>query len=455
MTVERAVDQAVPTTSSGRRRLLLRLAIPATLTLMAEPILSVVDTAIAGRIGTVELGALGLATSLLAGLTWVFNFLVFGTTSTVSQALGRGDHEAAGRRVAHAGIVAIGLGVLAAIAIAALAPAIVTLAGAVDELVAPTVAYLRVRAIGVPFMLAAFVGHGAFRGAGDTTRPLVVVLVANVVNLALNLVLVFGLGWELEGIALATVVAEVITAVWLAVMARRNLGFELGGHGLPDRRQMEALAVVSRDLFLRTAALVGAIMVISAAAARVGTETAAAHQVIWQVYLLLSFLLDGLAVAAQTIMGRAAGAGERDVLRATVNDSLRWAVGVGALLAVILLVGRPLFVAAFTGDAVVAALVATAWWLPAVAMPLHALVFVLDGLLMGAEDYAFIRTWTVAGSVLGAVMAQVGVTLGAGLLWLWISYEVVMLLRGVPMFLRARGEAWLPDDPAAFAEARA
>ncbi len=260
-------DQSVPATSRGRRRLLLRLAVPATLTLMAEPILSVVDTAIAGRIGTVELGALGLATSLLAGLTWVFNFLVFGTTSTVSQALGRGDRDAAGRRVAHAAIVAIALGVVAAIALAVLAPAIVSLAGAVDELVEPTVAYLRVRAIGVPFMLAAFVGHGAFRGAGDTTRPLVVVLVANVVNLGLNLVLVFGLGWELEGIALATVVAEVITAAWLAVMARRNLGFELRGHGLPDRRQIAALAVVSRDLFLRTAALVGAIMVISAAAA--------------------------------------------------------------------------------------------------------------------------------------------------------------------------------------------
>ncbi len=79
-------------------------------------------------------------------------------------------------------------------------------------------------------------------------------------------------------------------------------------------------------------------------------------------------------------------------------------------------------------------------------MPLHALVFVLDGLLMGAEDYAFIRTWTVTGSVLGAVMAQVGVSLGAGLLWLWISYEVVMLLRGLPMLVRARGDAWLPGE---------
>jgi len=311
---------------------------------------------------------------------------------------------------------------------------------------------MRVRAIGVPFMLAAFVGHGAFRGAGDTRRPLVVVVVANLVNLGLNLLLVFVLGWGLVGIAAATVAAEVITAVWMWLMAVRRLGFDLSGHGFPDRRQVGALAVVSRDLFLRTAGLVGAIAVISAAAARVGTDTAAAHQVIWQVYLLLSFLLDGLAVAAQTIMGRAAGAGDRSLLRATVTDSTRWALGVGIVLGGVLLAGRDVFVAAFTQDPAVVALVATAWWLPAIAMPLHALVFVLDGLLMGAEDYRFIRTWTITGSVLGAVMAQVGVSLGAGLLWLWVSYEVVMLLRGVPMLLRSRTDGWLPDDPSPIAD---
>ncbi len=434
----------LPDTSRARRRRLLALAVPATLTLLAEPILGVVDTAIAGRIGTVELGALGLATSLLAGVTWIFNFLVFGTTSTVARALGRGDREAAGRRVAHAGVVALALGLAGMVLLLTLAEPLVRLAGAVDELVVPTVTYLRVRAIGIPFMLLGFVGHGAFRGAGDTRRPLVVVVVANLVNLVLNLVLVFGLGWNLVGIGTATVVAEVITAAWLASMAARRLGLDLAGHGLPDRAQVAALAVVSRDLFLRTAGLVGGIAVITAAAARVGAETAAAHQVIWQVYILLSFLLDGLAVAAQTMLGTALGARDRGIVRATVNDSLRWAAGVGVLLGAVLLVGRPLFVAVFTDDAGVSALVATAWWLPAVAMPLHALVFILDGLLMGAEDYRFIRTWTVAGSVLGAVMAQVGVSLGAGLLWLWISYEVVMLLRGLPLLVRARGDAWLP-----------
>ncbi len=418
--------------------MLVRLCVPATLTLMAEPLLGVVDAAIAGRLGAVELGALGLATSLLGGLTWVFNFLVFGTTSTVAQALGRADAADAGRRVAHAGLVAAVLGGAAAVLVAVLARPVVQLSGAVPELVEPAVPYLQVRALGVPFMLVAFVGHGAFRGAGDTRRPLLVIAVANLVNLALNLMLVFGFGWGLAGIAAATVAAEVITACWLALMGRARLGFPLSGHGLPGRAEVLELATTSRDLFIRTASLVGSVAVISAAAARVGAETSAAHMVMWQVYLLLSFFLDGLAVAAQTIMGRAAGAGAREVVRATVHDSLRWGLGVGVVLAAGLLAGQPVLVAAFTDDPGVSATVATSWWLPSLLAPLHALVFILDGLLMGVQDYAFIRTWTATGSVLGAATAQVCVSLGGGLLSLWVCYEIVMLLRGVPMLLRSR-----------------
>ncbi|MCB0078262.1 MAG: MATE family efflux transporter [Anaerolineales bacterium] len=432
-----------PRTPAARRRELLAIAIPATLTLLAEPILGVVDTAIAGRIGTAELGALGLATSLLAAVTWIFNFLLFGTTSTVAQALGRNDRNAAGERLAHAALLAALLGIGAALLIYATAPLIVAAAGAVPALVGPTVGYIRVRAIGVPFMLLGYVGHGAFRGAGDTRYPLGVVFVANLVNLALNILLVFGLGWGLEGIAAATVAAEIIIALWLALTASRKLGLSVRGHGLPTRTQIARLATMSRDLFLRTAALAGSIALIAAAAARVGAETAAAHQVIWQVYLLLAFLLDGLAVASQSMVGRAIGEGDGTELRATVNEALRWGATVGAVLAALLLVGQSWIVSVFTSDSVVKALIASVWWLPSLMMPLHALVFVVDGILMGGEDYAFIRRWMVTGAIIGASIAQIAVSMGGGLLWLWIGYEVVMLFRGVPIVRRAMGDAWL------------
>ncbi len=429
----------------GRRRRMLGLAIPATLTLLAEPILGVVDTAIAGRIGTAELGALGLAVSILAVVTWVFNFLVFGTTTTVARSFGSGDLVGAGRRIAHAGIVAVALGLGLGLIVGVGAPLLVRGVGAVDALVDPAVTYLQVRAVGIPFMLLGFVGHGAFRGAGDTSRPLVVVIVANLVNLGLNIFLVFGLGWGLAGVAAATVVAEIIVALWLALLVSGRLGLTLRGHGLPNRDQITDLLAVSRDLFLRTAGLVGGITAIAAAAARTDPITAAAHQVIWQVYLLISFLLDGLAVASQTMIGNAIGSDDLSEVRATANDGLRWSVGAGMVIGVVLLASRVPIVSVFTPDPGVMVEVAQAWWLPAVAMILHALVFVMDGILMGASDYAFIRRWTLAGGVIGGLMAQIGVGLGGGLLWLWISYEVVMLLRGIPLLIRVRGDRWLPD----------
>jgi MATE family multidrug resistance protein len=430
-------------TSRARRRLIVGLALPATLTLLAEPILGAVDTAIAGRIGAAELGALGLAVTLLGAVTLVFNFLVFGTTTSVARALGSGSPQRAGRTVAHAGILALILGAASAILVGAGAPFLVRAVGATEALVAPAVTYLRVRAFGIPFMLLGFVGHGAFRGAKDTLRPLAVAIVANLVNLGLNIFLVFELGWGLEGIALSTVTAEVIVASGLLVMIRRRLRLPVTGHGLPNRDEIRELISAARDLFIRAAGLVGGWTAIGAAAARTNANIAAAHQVIWQVYLLIGFLLDGLAIAVQSIIATAVGSGEVTEVRATVRDGLRWSVAFGAGIGGFLLVARDLVVKAFTTEPSVIAEIESAWWLPAILMALPALAFALDGILMGAADYAYIRNWTVAGGLLGGLLAQVGVGLGGELLWLWICFEVVMVLRALPLLIRVLGSRWL------------
>ena len=140
------------TPSGSRHRRILWLAVPAIGTLVADPLLGAVDTAVAGRLGSTELGALGLAVGLLSAATWVFNFLVFGTTTTVAHAVGRGDLDAAGRRVAHAAVAATALGVLGGVLLFVGAPLLVRAFGAVEDLVEPAVTYLRVRALGVPFL---------------------------------------------------------------------------------------------------------------------------------------------------------------------------------------------------------------------------------------------------------------------------------------------------------------
>ncbi len=424
-----------------RHRRILALAIPAIGTLVADPLLGFVDTAVAGRIGTQQLGALGLAVAVLATVSWVFNFLVYGTTATVARAMGAGDRHAAGERVAHAGVVALVLGGVIGGVIALVAPWLLRGVGAVPGLVAPAATYLRVRAVGVPFALLGMVGHGAFRGVSDTRTPLVVTVVANVINGALDVGLVFGLHLGLSGIAWATVAAEVTTVLLFAVVLRR-MQLPLAGHRLPSRRQLAALVTVSRDLFLRTGGLLAGLLAVTTAAARTSAVTAAAHQVLWQVWIIVSFFMDGFAIAAQALVGTALGASDDEEARAVARALIGWGVGGGAAAAVVLLAGAGVVPRLLTDEAAVLAAVATAWWLAAGGHVVNGLVFVLDGVFMGAGDFGYLRTWSIAAAVVAAALAQVAVSAGWGLVGLWAAIEAMMVVRLVSLLVRLAGSRW-------------
>ena len=421
---------------------ILGLAVPAVGALLADPLLGVVDTAVAGRVSVTALGALGLGTALLGAGTWVFNFLVYGTTSAVARAAGAGHDDLAGRRVVHATAVAVGLGVVVALVVGLLAEPIVRLSGAVDELVAPTAAYLRVRAVGLPFVLVAMVGHGAFRGVEDTRTPLLVVVVANVVNATLDVVLVVYGDGGLTGIAWATVAAEVVAVVLLATLVRRT-GLQLTGHGLPTRAEAAELLRVSRDVVLRTGGLVGGLLLVAAAAARVGTATAAAHQVLYQVFLFSAFLQDSLAVAGQALVGNAIGRGDDGLALRLTRRLLGWGVGLAVATAGLLLALGGVLPRLLTDDAAVVAVVGTAWAIGALVQLPGGIAFVLDGVLMGAEDWAYLRTWTVVAAVSAGVAAQVVPLLGGGLPALWWCVVAMMVVRAGSLLVRVRGRAWL------------
>ena len=426
---------------SSRTRRLVALSVPAIATLVADPLMGLVDTAVVGRVGAAQLGGLGLAVAVFGAVSWIFNFLVFGTTSTVARAVGAGDRQAAGRRVSHAGQVAVVLGVAAGALLALAAPWVVRGLGAVDELVDPAVSYLRIRAVGVPLLLLGFVGHGAFRGVADTRTPMVIVVVANLVNAALTVWLVLGLGLGIAGAAWATVVGELLVVVLFAGLVGRTR-LPLARHGRPRRRELLALVVVSRDLVLRTGGLLAGMLAISAAAARIDAATAAAHQVLYQTFLLISFLMDGVAIAGQTLVGRALGAEDVDEARAIGRSVLVFGVVGGAVVAAVLLAGAGVAPRVLTDDPVVLATVAGAWWLAAAGMVVGGPVFALDGVLMGAEDFAYLRTWTIVAAVVGGVGGQLVAVAGGGLLGLWVAVQAMMAVRLVSLLLRVRGSAW-------------
>ena len=193
---------------SAHDREILKLALPALGALAAEPLYLLADTAMVGHLGTPELAALALAGTLIAGAFTLFNFLTYGTTAQVARLHGAGHEAAAGRLAAQALWLSTGIGICLTVLLAGLAVPLVDLMGAKGRTADLAVTYLRVGSLGLPFALIALAGQGFLRGVSDLRTPLVIVVVANVVNVLLNLLFIYGFGWGLAGSAWATVVAQ-------------------------------------------------------------------------------------------------------------------------------------------------------------------------------------------------------------------------------------------------------
>lgn len=424
-----ATDRA-PTTEPAAptsHRSILALAVPATAALASDPLLSLVDTALVGRLGAVSLAALGIDAALFTTIFWAFNFLTYGTTAAVARLRGAARPEEAAAYVVQALWLALGLGAVSMAALLLFAPVLVALMGATGAVTDPAVAYLRVRALAAIPVLVVAVGHGAFRGLHDTRTPLWVVAVANGANALLSWVLIYPTGLGVVGAAWGTVVAQTGAAAALVVLGRRSI------HP-PDLAirpaQMRSLVTVSRDLFLRTAALLSGLLVTTAVAARMGVVTVAAHQIARELWTMLALVLDGFAIAGQALVASALGAGMAERARADARRLVGWGAAAGTMAgAAYLALAGPL-PRLFTSDAAVLAAVATVWPIVALLQPVGGVVFVLDGVLMGAEDYRYLWWSTAAAALLAlAPLAVLALARGWGLPGIWVAMCALMAVR--------------------------
>ncbi|HEY2690130.1 MAG TPA: MATE family efflux transporter [Streptosporangiaceae bacterium] len=427
---------------SDMDRDILRLAIPAFGALVAEPLFLLADAAIVGRIGTVPLGGLGVASQALTTLVSISIFLAYGTTAAVARQLGAGHRQAA-IRLGVDGIwlaVAIGIGVLALGW--PFAPEIVRIFGATPEVSQGAVTYLRISLFGAPSMLVILAGTGVLRGLQDTRTPLAVAVAANALNIALNATFVLGLGLGLAGSAWGTVIAQSAGAcAYLAVVAR---GARRAGVGLAvDRAGLRTSATAATGLIARTLALQVALVVTTAVAAHQGDEAIAAHQIAFRIWIFLALALDAIAIAGQAITGRCLGAGNVAGARAATNRMIGWGVAYGAFFGALLLLARPLLPGLFAASPGVRGLLLPILVVAALQQPVAGVVFVLDGVLIGAGDQNYLAVAGVIGLAvfLPAVLLVRG--LHGGLLALWLAYSLWLLVRFITLVLRARGSAWL------------
>lgn len=420
--------------SSSRRRAhdrrILALGIPALGALAADPLVSLVDTAFVGRLGTNSLAALGIDAAIFGLAFFAFNFLAYGVTPLVAKALGEGEPDRAARVVANGLVAAVGIGVLVTVVLVMAADPILDLMGASEGVAREAGGYLRIRALAAPAVLIITLGHGAFRGHQDTRTPFYITLAFNLVNLVLDPLLIFGAGWGLNGAAIATLIAQWVGAGLFLILIRRRLGLQLGGIELAE---LFGLLRVGRDVVIRTAALLITFTAATRVAATIGDAEVAAHQVVMQILFFLALSIDALAIAAQSLIARFVGEGRRADAWDVSIRLLQLGAVVGAGFFVLLVLARSVVPAWFTSEAEVQEAIESVWLILAVMQPLAALVYVWDGIVMGAAEFGYLA-WAMVLSGLAAIAALLLVVpLEWGLPGVWWAIGLLNVVRAATL----------------------
>jgi putative MATE family efflux protein len=424
-------------------REILRLAVPAFLALVAEPLFLLADSAIVGHLGTRQLAGLGIAGAVLSTLISLCIFLAYGTTASVARRIGAGDLRGALAQ----GIDGVWLAVVIGAATTALGVPLtgwlVGLFDPADRVAHEAETYLRIGLLGAVPLLVMLATTGILRGLQDTRTPLVVAVGGNVVNVVLNLWFVYGLDLGIAGSALGTVLAQVGSAavlVAVVVRAARRQGAPLG----PSAAGIRGAGAAGVPLLLRTITLRASLLVMTYGAATLGEADLATMQVAMTLWTFLAFALDAIAIAAQAITGRFLGAGDLDGTRTITDRMVRWGWVSGLVTGVALAAASPYLGPLFTSDEQVRDLLVPVLLVAALAQPLAGVVFVLDGVLIGAGDGRYLAWAGLVVLVLFAPAAWVAVAAGGTLTWLWIAFGTAFMGgRAVVLLSRAAGSAWM------------
>jgi len=426
---------------------ILRLAVPALGALVAEPLFLIVDSALVGHLGVVPLAGLGIASAVLQTIVGLMVFLAYSTTPAVARRFGAGDSS----RAVSAGIdgmwLALGLGAVLALVGYIAIPVVVPLFGATAEVAEQASIYLGISMWGLPAMLIVFAATGLLRGMQDTVTPLWIAGLGFGANAALNALFIYGFGWGIAGSAIGTVVAQWgMVAAFVVVVGR--LARRHDATVRPQRGGVSGSARSGGWLFLRTVSLRVALLGTVGVAAGLGTDELAGWQVAFTIFSTAAFALDALAIAAQALIGKGLGAEDDRLVTRVLGRTVAWGLWFGVVVGLVIGGFSGLIGLLFTGDAAVAALVQPALIVLAVAQPVCGVVFVLDGVLIGAGDATYLAIAGVLNLVpflpalvLVAVLHPTGAW---GLAWLAVSFfGVYMLARLGTLGWRVRGREWM------------
>lgn len=416
-------------------RAVLGLAVPATLANLATPLLGLVDATVIGRLGEAHLlAAVATATTLVNFVLWLMGFLRMGTAALTAQAAGAGDDDARRLLLARALTLAALIGVALAALSRPLGDLGFALIGASEKATQAARGYFDVRMIGAPFALANYVVLGALLGAGRATLALAMQAGLNLVNAALAILFVTGLGWGLPGAAWATLAAEALTTI-AGLIGLRALGwrFDAPRAAIFDSAAMRRLLAMNRDIMIRTAALLLGFGAFTAVGARMGDVTMAANAVLMTLFTLLAYGLDGFAIAAEQMTGQSVGARDENGFRASVRVAGLFCLGFGVAGALLAMLGGGALIELMTTNEATRQAARDLLIFAALTPLLGAPAFLFDGVYIGATWTAPLRGLMLAALAIFLVALLTLKPLGAPGLW-----------SALLIFLAARGalQAW-------------
>ena len=427
-------------------REILRLAVPAFLALVAEPLFLLADASIVGHLGTPELAGLGIAGAVVQTAVGLCIFLAYGTTASVARRIGAGDTRGALAQGIDGVWLAVVIGVLTTVVGIALSGPLVGLFGPDPEVTEHATTYLRWAFLGVTPLLVMLATTGILRGLQDTKTPLVVAVAGNLLNIALNVALVYGLDLGIAGSAIGTDLAQLGSAaalLWVVVRAVRREGASLR----PDLPGIRRAAHAGVALVVRTLTLRASLLVMTYGAATLGATATATNQLAMTLWTFLAFALDAISIAGQAITGRYLGAADLDGTRAMTRRMVQWGLWSGVFTGLGLAALSGVLGPLFTSDPAVHELLVPVLVVAAVFQPAAGVVFVLDGVLIGAGDGRYLAWGGVVVLAVFAPVAWLAVVLapaGQGLVWLWVAFGLgFMGSRTVVLLHRARGTRWM------------
>ncbi|MEC7263052.1 MAG: MATE family efflux transporter [Bacteroidota bacterium] len=415
-----------------------QLAIPATISGIAEPLLSITDTAIVGNIpadSLESLAAAGIVGSFLSMLIWVLGQTRSSISAIISQYLGAGRLEEVKNLPAQAIFFNILLSVVVLLSTVFIIEEIFTLFNATGKILHYCISYYSIRVWGFPLTLFTFAIFGIFRGLQNTFYPMIIAIIGAVLNIGLDLLLVYGVdGWipamYLDGAAWASLISQAIMALlaFILLMKKTEISMKLV---LPLNKELKRVIFMSLNLFVRAIALNVALILAVREATALGDRFIGAHTIAINLWLFAAFFIDGFAAAGNSMGGKLLGADDYDGLWKLAKKIVLY----GMVVSLVLMMGGVLFYhpigRLFSNDSLVLDTFYGIFYIVILGLPMNTLAFVYDGLFKGLGEMKYLRNVLLAATFLGFVPClYLGKFLGWGFYAIWVAFVIWMLIRG-------------------------